>query len=222
MKPKFNNLTVEPNSFNSFKLEERVEYRTEFEREFLLDLEFDSTALTYERLGSLPCSGDQGKCLPFLPCYFVLRDTYQPELVLLDHEEDTAGEKGRIIKQQTENFASKNGLIYKVLTRENINHGNLMFNLDFLYNDVNSPFSEADVFILREIFQEINSMAIGALKMLVVNESVINTLLFHKALSADLCGEVINNHTKVSKGLLFDDYIGWVEQITIGNLAINN
>ena len=74
---------------------------------------------------------------------------------------------------------------------------------------------------MREVFQAVDSMSLDALRMLVINESVVNTLLFHKALSADLCGEVLDDSTRISKGSSFDDYIGWVEQVSMNHLVVN-
>ena len=119
MKIKFNNKTG-ANSFTSFKTEETITYQTEFEREFLLNVEFDSTVLNYERLGSLSHFGNQGERLPFLPSFFIFRGDCQPEIVTLDHEENTACQKSQIIKKHIGKFAETNGLIHKVVCKKDI------------------------------------------------------------------------------------------------------
>ncbi len=219
MEIKFNN-KIGSNSFTSFKTGETVKYQTEIEREFLLNVEFDSTVLSYKQLGSLSYSSDQGEQLPFMPSYFIFRGGEQPEVVTLDHEENTACQKSQIIKKHIAKFAESKGLIHKVVCKKDIHQGHLISNLELLYKDVNSRFVEEDVFILREVFQAVDSMSLDALRMLVINESVVNTLLFHKALSADLCGEVLDDSTRISKGSSFDDYIGWVEQVSIKHLVV--
>jgi hypothetical protein len=177
--------------------------------------------LTYERLGSLSNIGNKSERLPFLPSYFIFRVGDQsPEIVTLDHEENTACRKSEIVKQHIANFAKNNGLIHKIVSKKDIHQGSLISNLELLYKNVNSPFEKEDVFILREVFQAVDSMSLLALRMLVLNESVVNTLLFHKALSADLCGEVLNAQTRISKGVSFDDYTNWVEQIAMHDLVV--
>ena len=222
MEIKFNN-KIGSNSFTSFKTGETVKYQTEFEREFLLNVEFDSTVLNYERLGSLSHFGNQGERFPFLPSFFIFRAGDQsPEIVTLDHEENTACQKSQIIKKHIGKFAETNRLIHKVVCRKDVQQGHLISNLELLYKDVNSRFVEDDVFILREVFQAVDSMSLDALRMLVINESVVNTLLFHKALSADLCGEILDDSTRISKGLLFDNYVQWVEKVMmLSNLVVN-
>lgn len=220
MEIKFNN-KIGSNSFDSFKTGETVKYQTEFERGFLLDIEFDSTVLNYERLGSLSYSSGQGESLPFLPSYFIFRTGDQPEIVTLDHEENTSCQKSQIIKKHVAKFAKTNGLIHKVVIKKDVHKDHLIANLELLYKDVNSAFSEDDILILDTIFQAVDSMSLISLRMLVVNESVVNALLFHKALSADLCKEALEDQTRISKGLLFDDYVRWVEKVMLGNLVVS-
>ena len=159
--------------------------------------------------------------MPFLPSYFIFRVGNQPEIVTLDHEENTACQKSQIIKQDIATFAESNELIHKVVCKKDVQQGHLISNLELLYENVNSPFEAEDIFILREVFQSVDSMSLLALRMLVLNESVVNTLLFHKALSADLCKESLNDQTRVSKGVSFGDYLSWVEQVSMKHLVVN-
>lgn len=220
MEIKFNN-KIGSNSFDSFKMGETVKYQTELERGFLLNIEFDSTVLNYERLGSLSYSSGQGETLPFLPSYFIFRTGDQREIITLDHEEDTSCQKSQIIKKHVAEFAEANGLTHKIIFKKDFHKGHLIANLELIYKDANSAFSEDDVLILDTIFQAVDSMSLLALRALVVNESVVNALLFHKALSADLCKEVLEDQTRISKGLLFDDYVRWVEKVMMGKLVVN-
>ena len=138
MEINFNN-KIGSNLFDSFKMGETVKYQTEFEREFLLNIEFDSTVLSYKQLGSLSYSGNQGERLPFLPSFFIFRVGDQsPEIVTLDHEENMACQKSQIIKKHIGKFAETNGLIHKVVCRKDVQQGHLISNLELLYKDVNS------------------------------------------------------------------------------------